>query len=159
MIRFQSHDDVSPPSCVLRVLLATYVDPGSGSYYFQIVIAGVTTVFYFLSSIKRKFLSIFMKLRGSHGPAPASLAAAALWTSKTKVTNEFRRERANERPFAWVTSVSLKDLVGQIASARKSPFIREHKHKWSWDRSQIMESLGVTVLGVLLLIGLFILIH
>jgi len=38
-----------------------YLDPGTGSYAYQMVIAGLTGVLFFFSSIKRKVLSIFTK--------------------------------------------------------------------------------------------------
>jgi len=42
-------------------MVAMYVDPGSGSYYFQMLIAGLTTFCFFFSSIRRKVVSRFKK--------------------------------------------------------------------------------------------------
>jgi hypothetical protein len=41
--------------------LLAYIDPGTGSYAYQLLIAGVTGVLFFFTSIKRKVLSIFSK--------------------------------------------------------------------------------------------------
>ncbi len=41
--------------------LLGYIDPGTGSYGYQLLIAGVTGVVFFFSSIKNKFLSLFHK--------------------------------------------------------------------------------------------------
>ena len=38
-----------------------YLDPGSSSYFFQLLIAGLTAVVYFFSSIKRRVLQLFGK--------------------------------------------------------------------------------------------------
>ena len=40
-----------------------YVDPGSGSYIFQLLIAGLTAFVYFFSSVKRRFLALFRSRR------------------------------------------------------------------------------------------------
>jgi hypothetical protein len=68
---FNYQEEVSHPANALKVLLAVYVDPGSGSYYFQMVIAGLTTVFFFFTSIKRRVVS-FLK-----PPGPSSNEKAA----------------------------------------------------------------------------------
>jgi len=47
--------------------LLGYIDPGAGSYGYQLLIAGVTGVFFFFSSIKRKFFSLFNKAEPSAG--------------------------------------------------------------------------------------------
>jgi len=57
-----------------RVFLATYVDPGSGSYYYQIVIGGFTTAFYFLAVSKNRIASFFKK---SPAPGPKTEASCA----------------------------------------------------------------------------------
>jgi hypothetical protein len=41
--------------------LLGYIDPGTGSYGYQLLIAGVTGVLFFFASIKRKVLSLFNK--------------------------------------------------------------------------------------------------
>ena len=41
--------------------LQAYIDPGSGSYIFQLLIAGVTGVFFFLVAAKRKIVGFFKK--------------------------------------------------------------------------------------------------
>jgi hypothetical protein len=38
-----------------------YIDPGSGSYAFQLAIAGLTTVVFFFSSVKRKVVRLLKK--------------------------------------------------------------------------------------------------
>ncbi|MGN6555131.1 MAG: hypothetical protein ACTHLW_15595 [Verrucomicrobiota bacterium] len=38
-----------------------YIDPGSSNYLFQLLIAGMTTVVFFFSAIKRKLLSWFKR--------------------------------------------------------------------------------------------------
>jgi hypothetical protein len=51
--------------------LLGYIDPGAGSYGYQLLIAGVTGGLFFFSSIKRKFLSLFTKAEPDPGrPAP-----------------------------------------------------------------------------------------
>jgi hypothetical protein len=47
--------------------LLGYIDPGTGSYGYQLLIAGVTGVLFFFSSIKRKFLSLFNKAEPDPG--------------------------------------------------------------------------------------------
>ncbi len=39
-----------------------YIDPGTGSYAFQIVIAGVTGLIFYLSLIRRKVIAFFLYL-------------------------------------------------------------------------------------------------
>ena len=63
--------DVMHTVLALQTVLVGYIDPGSGSYYFQMLIAGLTTVCFFFATIKRKILSLFKKT----GP-PASAPAA-----------------------------------------------------------------------------------
>jgi hypothetical protein len=46
--------------------LLGYIDPGTGSYGYQLLIAGVTGVLFFFASIKRKIMSLFTKA----GPPP-----------------------------------------------------------------------------------------
>jgi len=41
--------------------LLGYIDPGTGSYGYQLVIAGVTGVLFFFTSVKRKVMSLFTK--------------------------------------------------------------------------------------------------
>jgi hypothetical protein len=62
------HWEVVQTGVVFQTTLATYVDPGSGSYYFQMLIAGLTTFCFFFSSIKRKIASHFKK----SAPAPVA---------------------------------------------------------------------------------------
>jgi hypothetical protein len=45
----------------LNTIIA-YVDPGTGSYCFQLLIAGVTAAWFALSSFKTKIVSVFKKL-------------------------------------------------------------------------------------------------
>ena len=52
--------------------LLGYLDPGSGSYVFQMLIAGLTGVLFFFTSIKRKILSLFHKGGPEHGIAGAA---------------------------------------------------------------------------------------
>ena len=45
-----------------------YIDPGSTSYFFQLLIAGLTAVVFFFSSLKRRvagFIKSFFKKTGS----------------------------------------------------------------------------------------------
>lgn len=53
--------------------LLGYIDPGSGSYAYQLLIAGLTGMLFFFSSIKRKILSLFNKAE----PAPDLAQAPA----------------------------------------------------------------------------------
>ncbi len=46
-----------------------YIDPGSGSYFYQIAIAGLTTVVFFFSKLKRWTLGLF---RRPNPQAPAA---------------------------------------------------------------------------------------
>ncbi|MBA4147301.1 MAG: hypothetical protein H0X66_04235 [Verrucomicrobia bacterium] len=46
-----------------------YIDPGSSSYFFQLLIAGLTAFVYFFSNIKRRVLSFFRK----EAPQPEKL--------------------------------------------------------------------------------------
>jgi hypothetical protein len=66
-----NQEEVKRSAVAVNALLAVYVDPGSGSYYFQMVIAGLTTVFFFFASIKRKVVSLFKR------PGPSSTEKAA----------------------------------------------------------------------------------
>jgi len=43
---------------------AAYIDPGGTSYFFQILIAGLTAMVFFFSSIKRRVAQFFRSLRG-----------------------------------------------------------------------------------------------
>jgi hypothetical protein len=56
-----------------------YIDPGTGSYGYQLLIAGLTGVLFFFSSIKRKLLSLFTKNEPAPGldDAPPSKDALA----------------------------------------------------------------------------------
>jgi len=67
------YNEVVRAGFVLQTMLAMYVDPGSGSYYFQMLIAGLTTFCFFFSTIKRKIVSRFKK----SGPPLAVPAVAA----------------------------------------------------------------------------------
>jgi hypothetical protein len=49
-----------------NIRLLGYIDPGSGSYGYQMLIAGLTGVLFFFSSVKRKVVSLFNKA----GPGP-----------------------------------------------------------------------------------------
>jgi hypothetical protein len=40
---------------------AAYIDPGSSSYVFQLLIAGLTAVVFFFSSIKRSVVAVFRR--------------------------------------------------------------------------------------------------
>jgi hypothetical protein len=61
MMHICQHNEVVQAAFGLRAMLAMYVDPGSGSYYFQMLIAGLTTFCFFFSTIKRKIVSCFKK--------------------------------------------------------------------------------------------------
>jgi hypothetical protein len=67
------HGEVLHAAVAVQAMLAMYVDPGSGSYYFQMLIAGLTTLFFFFGTIKRKVLSVFKK-SGPPAGTPATLA-------------------------------------------------------------------------------------
>ncbi len=41
--------------------LFAYIDPGSGSYFYQIAIASLTTVVFFFSTIKRRIAGFFKR--------------------------------------------------------------------------------------------------
>ncbi len=73
MMHICQHNEVVQAGIVLRTMLAMYVDPGSGSYYFQMLIAGLTTFCFFFSTIRRKIASCFKK---STPPVSASKTAA-----------------------------------------------------------------------------------
>jgi hypothetical protein len=66
----QYYQEVVHSALMVPTMLAMYVDPGSGSYYFQMLIAGLTTVLFFFSSIKRKVLSLFNKTSEPPAGAP-----------------------------------------------------------------------------------------
>jgi hypothetical protein len=40
-----------------------YLDPGSGSYVYQMLIAGLAGVFFYFKTIKRKLLSLFHRAK------------------------------------------------------------------------------------------------
>ena len=42
-----------------------YLDPGTGSYLFQLLIAAVTAIIFYLALIKKKIKSVFRKLTKS----------------------------------------------------------------------------------------------
>lgn len=50
-----------------------YVDPGTGSYVFQLLIAGLTGLFFLFSSLSTKVLALFR----SKGPAGSGAAEPA----------------------------------------------------------------------------------
>jgi hypothetical protein len=52
---------------------SAYIDPGSSSYFFQLLIAGLTAVVFFFSSIKQRVLGFFKK----GGPAPEEKSSEA----------------------------------------------------------------------------------
>ena len=81
----QNCDEVSHPAFLIRSLLAVYVDPGSGSFYFQIIIAGITSVFFFFSTLKRKFLGPFPKSPPSRPSPPPPPRIPGLAPSKATV--------------------------------------------------------------------------
>lgn len=69
--------------CVIGVLLSTtrdataYVDPGSSSYLFQLLVAGLTSLIFFFSAIRRQIGRVFRLLvRTKREPEPAPDAAA-----------------------------------------------------------------------------------
>ena len=47
-----------------------YIDPGSTSYFFQILIAGLTAVVFFFSSLKRRVAGFFKAIFKRNGPGP-----------------------------------------------------------------------------------------
>jgi hypothetical protein len=67
--------------------LLSYVDPGTGSYGYQLLIAGVTGMVFFFSSIKRKVLSFFTK----DEPTPGLTATPV---SKEPLAAESKDQRA-----------------------------------------------------------------
>ena len=67
-----------------------YIDPGTGSYGYQLVIAGVTGVLFFFSSIKRKFRSLFNKNEPATG-------LNAVPPSKNPLTAESKNQSAVQR--------------------------------------------------------------
>jgi hypothetical protein len=38
-----------------------YIDPGSGSYFFQLLIAGLTTIVFFFATMKNRILGFFRR--------------------------------------------------------------------------------------------------
>ena len=72
-MHLQHYQEVVHLALMVPKILAMYVDPGSGSYYFQMLIAGLTTVLFFFSSIKRKVLSLFKSSEPPAGAPGASL--------------------------------------------------------------------------------------
>ena len=49
----------------MRVLnfIQLYLDPGTGSMIIQLVIAGVTAVFFFFKSVRQKVVDLFKTIR------------------------------------------------------------------------------------------------
>lgn len=45
-----------------------YIDPGSTSYFFQLLIAGLTAVVFFFSSLKRRVVGIFRAIFKKNDP-------------------------------------------------------------------------------------------
>jgi hypothetical protein len=43
-------------------IIFCYIDPGTGSYVYQIIIASVTGVIFYLSSFKKKIKVLFRKI-------------------------------------------------------------------------------------------------
>jgi hypothetical protein len=66
-MRTNSHEILVQAVSAWRTMrLLGYIDPGTGSYGYQLLIAGVTGVLFFFASIKRKVLALF----GKAAPAP-----------------------------------------------------------------------------------------
>ena len=71
------------PLIIAGVLLSTtreasaYLDPGSGSYLFQILIAGLTATVFFFSSIKKKTLQLCRLITGSPKPQQPEIRPAS----------------------------------------------------------------------------------
>lgn len=42
--------------------LLIYIDPGSGSYLIQAIVAGVTTVFFFFKNVRLYFRDLFHRI-------------------------------------------------------------------------------------------------
>jgi len=80
-MHFCQHSEVAHAGFVFQTFLAVYIDPGSGGYYFQMLIAGLTTLFFFFSTIKRKVLSRF----GKSDPPVAAPATAPRKPAAVKV--------------------------------------------------------------------------
>jgi hypothetical protein len=72
-MHLQNQGEITHPATLFRVALAVYVDPGAGSYYFQVMITGLTTVFFFFASIRQKIRSLFKAFRRSsrHAEVPS----------------------------------------------------------------------------------------
>jgi hypothetical protein len=74
-MKFDSHTFLYHALTAWRTMrLLGYIDPGSGSYAYQMVIAGLTGVLFFFSTIKRKFVSLFSKAKSDGAlsdPMPA----------------------------------------------------------------------------------------
>ena len=62
-------------TCSLHMFLSLfgYIDPSSGSYFYQLAIAGLTTIVFFFSNIKRRVLGVFKRKKEPYAP---DLAAA-----------------------------------------------------------------------------------
>jgi len=68
VMRSDSHEFLVHALTAWRTMrLLGYIDPGSGSYGYQLLIAGLTGVVFFFSTIKRKFLSLFHKTEPASG--------------------------------------------------------------------------------------------
>jgi hypothetical protein len=67
MLQKRFNSCLSGAALVVSILVMTtvdadaYIDPGSSSYFFQLLIAGLTAVVYFFGSIKRWVLGLFKK--------------------------------------------------------------------------------------------------
>jgi hypothetical protein len=69
-MKTNSHELLTHVLFAWRTLRAlAYIDPGTGSYCFQMLIAGLTGLLFFFSSIKRRVLSLFGKAESSRPPA------------------------------------------------------------------------------------------
>ncbi len=51
---------------------AAYIDPGTGSYLFQILIAGLTALVFFFSAIRRKVMQVWKQLSARAASVPES---------------------------------------------------------------------------------------
>jgi hypothetical protein len=60
------------PSVLLLMAVdaRAYLDPGTGSYTFQLLIAGLTSAFFVVSSLKRKIVSWFSSRSKTDGAPP-----------------------------------------------------------------------------------------
>jgi hypothetical protein len=92
-----------------------------------VAIAGVTSVAYFFSAIKRKCMAFFNRTAIHREKAQANLRSVALSKPKTGATFELNR----------ATQV-LRPILLAAVPVRKSPYIRGHKQRRRWSRNEIL---------------------